>query len=173
MIPLLPEDLLALARALYVAGVFVSEAEDVVHTQKDDAGELTMLHRALERLAKDGTRPALVRDVAEMALEAKAQWPVWRDQGPMALKILKETMDLLSKARAGEADLQAWRGAVLGVASAVARAEGEFAAFGEEQKGFLARLLAPKSDSNNPQNVSAGEGAALMALAEALHLPEE
>jgi len=163
-------DALALSRALYLAGVYVSEAEDAEGEDDDDL-ERVALARALRDIAQDGGADPLARAVAEQTLGRKGYWPTWRPEAAQALDAVRTAVQVLDDRSADPAQRRGFRAAVLRVGRAVAEAYGEYASLHEPpQPGFFARLFGFKEPEarTGPGNISAGEAGALDRLARAL-----
>lgn len=163
----------------YRAGLLVSHADDE-DGEIDDRREMAALAACLKAAADLRKDSPFTAEVMKETLRLRFEWPRWAEK---ALNVYDDSALAVSllKSKAGESTARAYGAGVMEVATAVARAYGEFSTFGEEEEenGVLGALfskilegfasLSP-DDEGHPMNVSASEGGVLSRLSAALKI---
>lgn len=169
-----------LAGLLYRAGIWISHAEDD-EGEEDDEREMEALEAVLASVARRHAGEPFIQGVAKAALERRDRWPDWEDGVLSVLQDCPKAIALLKRA-APEKTVKAYKGAVMEIAVAVARAYGEFAGEKEAGGGLFGALVEKivsgfsglsEGDAGHPMNVSPAENTSLSRLAAALKIRED
>ncbi len=160
----------------YKAGIWVSHADDE-DGEFDDERELAALEAALNHIAQAETYEGFVKSVFEQTIAERSRWDEWA-HACFSTPKEAERVGVIIKERLGVGGVRQYTGAVMDVASAVAKAYGEF---GDddmaEPEGGISALIGTimgkfkglsEGEAGHPMNISAAEDSALSQLKVAL-----
>lgn len=81
----------------YRAGLWMSRADDIEGTQRDDLDEERTLELILKDIAKRKSKAPFISDVAQEILRLKHNWPRWKEQDEKFLDDVKKVIKLLNE----------------------------------------------------------------------------
>ncbi len=162
------------------AGIWMSRADDVSTTDRDDKKEMLVLENVLKSIAGHKKAAPFVSELVKQTLDYKHVWDAWagNDTEESFFKDVGIAMNLVSE-RLPEENILNYKNALYHVADTVAHAYDEHVGDGDDLReemflgGLVTRLmdrLDARIDMQNPENVSAAESAALQKLKTALKL---
>lgn len=169
MIEFSKEEIKTLAKALYCAGAFVAQAEDV-DGDADDEKETAALRRSIAILSKDEENE-IVAKIASKVIEEKDNLSSWDAKAFNAPKYANKSLSILRARGFDKTELKTFRAAILFVARVVGEASGEYETLDAQNEtgGFFGKFLSKfKKSSFGAANISAGEAAAIEQLKEAM-----
>jgi hypothetical protein len=165
-----PEDAEILVSLPYKVGVWVSHADDE-EGDADDERENKALESCIRAIAKLHEDKPLIAEIMAETLRRRAGWSAWYEGSFHVLHDIPKAVAAM-RSKATSADFKNYRGALMEIAAAVARAYGEFGHFDEAQtEGFFSKIakgFKSHDNADHPMNVSAAEDSALSRLAAAL-----
>ena len=159
----------------YRVGMHMSYAEDE-DGERDDELEISALKACISEVAKLENRHDLIKEISAEILKREDSWDAW-SQGVFNIEPQCEKAMAVIKSCANDDEVDDYIKMVLEVASAVARAYGEFGEEPEPEKGFFGKVMSrimgdysgmSLDDANSPMNVSAAEDGAIATISEAL-----
>ncbi|MBX2834888.1 MAG: hypothetical protein KTR28_07940 [Micavibrio sp.] len=157
-----PEELEKVTSALFKVGAWMSHAEDE-DGEDDDQCEIAALSAAVKGVALAYEGPGMVDDIARNVLAHQDCWQEWADYSFNALDDVRTSLKII-KLKGTEADIKAYKTALVQVAETVAEAYGEFGDHGQVDGGKLSAFLSKiktRINGDTPQghamNVSAVE----------------
>ncbi len=159
----------------YRVGMHMSYAEDE-DGERDDELEIRALKSCISEVAKLENRQDLIKQISAEILSRQDSWDAWSQGVFNIVPQCEKAVDIM-KAHANDDEFEDYIKMVLEVASAVARAYGEFGEEPEAEKGFFGKAMSKimggysgmsSDDINHPMNVSAAEDSAIAAISAAL-----
>lgn len=163
----------------YRVGVHMSHIDDE-DGEVDDRREMASLKACIQAVAALRNDRPFAAEIMKETLRLQFEWSRWAEKSFDIFDDAARAVSLL-KSKAGEGTARSYAATLMEIATAVARAYGEFSTFDEEerQSGILGALLgkiiegfselAPE-DEGHPMNVSASENEALARLSSALKI---
>ncbi len=167
-----PDEIDLITSIPYRVGMHVSFSEDE-EGEKDDALEIEALQSCIKEIAKVHEGPELTKEIALETLESKDKWEGW-SHGVFNIEPQCERAVLTLQRHASSDEVRDYVKMILEVASAVARAYGEFGEEPEPERGFLGKAMEKiistfsEDDVDHPMNISAAEDTAISSIANAL-----
>lgn len=172
----LEEDIALMVSLPYRVGAWISRADDLKRTQRDDRQELKALEAILQLLAEDKETAPFVAEIVAQTLTYKHYWDDWarrdRQKSTKLFEDIKVALPLIED-RLSAVQAKNFRTALLRIGIAVAKAfsEEEGDTYGEALFSETWTKLSEKFGNplkDDPKNVSDAEKAALHKLRAAL-----
>ncbi|MCC6597735.1 MAG: hypothetical protein IT559_02980 [Alphaproteobacteria bacterium] len=166
----------------YRVGLYVSYVDDE-EGDTDDAREMQSLKSCIQAIAALPQERPFAAAVMKETLRLHFEWKRW-NKNPYG-QICEDAARAISllKSKADEETVKSYAAALMEIAETVARANGEFSAFDQEDEdkkdGIFSSILKkvaikfsgmPPEDAGHPMNISASEDSALSRLSSALRI---
>ncbi len=171
------DDEIALIVSLpYRVGAWISHADDVGVTERDEARESHALEMILKEISGSKKTDQFARDIVDESLDRTDLWPQWLAQQDRLEADIRRAKRMIED-RLPVESLRGFQRSLFYVARVVAEAYGEHEAADGNLKGdviggaFLTKLIdrfSVKTDLDAPENISAAEKESLKKLLQIL-----